>query len=453
MKTKKIHFIGIGGIGMSGIAQVLLSRGYKVSGSDSNENAMTKTLASNGAEIYIGHKESNISDVNCIVYSTAINSSNPEFIKAKREDIPLIRRAQMLAELMKETKSIAIAGSHGKTSTSGMVATIFTSAKLNPTYVVGGIISNIGTNAASGSGEYFIAEADESDGSFLLLNPRFAVVTNIDNDHLDYYKNEDKIKDTFVEFINAIPGATPIVLNASDRNSVSIASQLSRPYVMFGMKSDIGAIYQASDLIHSPGNTKFNVWNGAQALGEITINVSGIHNVMNAMAAISISLVAGIKFEEIQKGLLLYKGMGRRLESLWKFKNFEVIDDYGHHPTEIKATLKTLKEVYKKTVCVVFEPHRYTRTQQLWSEFAASFADADEVFVSPIYAASEIEIEGVNSESLAKAILHNNSKAIYIDNLSRMADLIEERKNQNVVFLTLGAGAISKKIREIVKCL
>lgn len=452
-RKSKIHFIGIGGIGMSGIADVLLSRGFKVSGSDAVQNALTDSLSKKGAEIFIGHHETNLNEVGCIVYSTAINTSNPEIIRAKKDNIPLVRRAQMLAEIMKGTQSIAIAGSHGKTTTSGMVSTIFQSAGKDPTFVVGGIISNLGTNALSGEGTHFIAEADESDGSFLLLHPKYAAITNIDNDHLDHYKNEEKIKQAFVEFINDIPGTSPVVLNAADTNTQSILPMLTRSYVQFGMNADDKADYLASDIVYCPGRTEFKVSQKKVELGQITINVSGMHNVMNAMAAISISLVAGITFKDIQKGLLLYKGMGRRLESLWKHASFEVLDDYGHHPTEIRATLKTLKDVFKKTVCVVFEPHRYTRTQQHWNEFAFSFSDADEVFVSPIYAASENAIEGINSEKLVEAISKNQSNAKFLQDLSQMKSMIADRKEKDVVFLTLGAGSISKKIREIVKTL
>lgn len=451
----KIHFIGIGGIGMSGIAEVLLDLGHRVSGSDMVASPITQRLASKGAEIYHGHAASNLNGVTLVVYSTAIDSGNPEIQRARAEKIPLVRRAEMLAELMRLKKGIAIAGSHGKTTTTSMVATIFHEAGLDPTHIIGGIVSNLGGNARKGSGEYLIAEADESDGSFLLLDPQLAVVTNIDNDHLDYHKTEENIRRSFIDFINRLPFYGRVALNAHDVGTRMILGEIKRPYVLFGIAKDRPDLqrldYAASAISYLPGKTQFEVWSKGVLMGHITTRVSGAHNVLNALAAIAISHEAGLTLEQIAVGIERFVGVGRRLESLWKSGDFEIIDDYGHHPTEIKATLATIKEVFQKPVCVVFEPHRYSRTEQLWEDFLTCFEGADEVFVGPIYAASEIAIPGITGEVLARELAQRNGKTTYIDDLAKMKALIQERRAKKMIFLTLGAGSISKKAKGIVE--
>jgi UDP-N-acetylmuramate--alanine ligase len=453
-KKIKIHFVGIGGIGMSGIAEVLLSLGYPVSGSDISQSSTTENLKTNGAEVYIGHKESNVNEVGLVVYSSAIDSTNPEIIRAKRERIPLVKRAEMLAELMRLKYGIAIAGSHGKTTTTSMVATIFHDAGKDPTHIIGGVVSNLGGHAKKGDGEVLIAEADESDGSFLYLNPINAVVTNIDNDHLDFHKSEENIRKAFVEFINKLPFYGKVALNAFDPGTKKIMDSIKRPYVLFGISTGLedrmSLDYAADKVKYEPSYTEFDLWHKGQKVAHVTTQTSGTHNVLNALAASAICHVSGLEFEQIANGLKKFRGVGRRLEKLWSLKGFEIIDDYGHHPTEIKATLSTLKNVFKKPICVVFEPHRYSRTQQLWDDFIGSFDDADEVFISPIYAASEAAIPGINMEKLIEAMKLNGKKVTAIPNLDNMRELIEKRKSQDMVFLTLGAGSISKKIKLIV---
>lgn len=447
----KIHFIGIGGIGMSAIAEVLLDLGHRVSGSDVASGPITERLASKGAEIYLGHREENLKDVTLVVYSTAIDPNNPEVQRARREKIPLVRRAEMLADLMKLKTGIAIAGSHGKTTTTSMVATIFHEAKLDPTHIIGGIVSNLGGNARTGKGEFLIAEADESDGSFLFLSPQWAVVTNIDNDHLDYHKTEENIRKAFIDFVNKLPFFGRAALNGQDPGTRMILSELKRPYVLFGVAKTSDERrqldYVADNTDFGPGHTEFDFWHKGVKLGRLMTRVSGVHNVLNAMAAAAISLEAGLSFAQVAAGISKFEGVGRRLESLWKQGGFEVIDDYGHHPTEIRATLATIKDVYKKPVCVVFEPHRYTRTQQLWQDFTRCFEGADEVFIGPIYAASEAEIPGVSAQKLAQEI----GGAKYLPSLDAMGELMRERKNKDMVFLTLGAGSISKKAKTLVQ--
>lgn len=454
-KKIKIHFVGIGGIGMSGIAEVLLSLGYPVSGSDISTGPAIEHLRSAGAQIFIGHSEENVQDAGLVVYSSAIDATNPEIRKAKAERIPLVRRAEMLAELMRLKYGIAIAGSHGKTTTTSMVATIFHEAGKDPTHIIGGVVSNLGGHARKGNSEYLIAEADESDGSFLYLNPIMAVVTNVDNDHLDFHKTEENIRQAFVDFINRLPFYGRVALNAHDPGTKKILEFVKRPFVFFGIARNLDEKvvldYSADSIVYLPRKTTFDLWTKGSRVGTITIQTSGEHNVLNALAAISISRESGLEFEQIVSGLARFGGVGRRLESVWKKNEFEIIDDYGHHPTEIRATLKTLKSVYKKRICVVFEPHRYSRTQQHWKDFTNCFVDADEVYLGPIYAASEAAIPGITAQSLAAALVENGVKASFIPNYDVMMDLVKEKMSGDMVFLTLGAGSISKKIKEIVK--
>ncbi len=454
LKTTKLHFIGIGGIGMSGIAEVLLDLGYSVSGSDLNSSPVVENLKNKGAEIFIGHKASNVEGCALIIYSSAIDNKNPEVIRAKQLQIPMIRRAEMLAELMRLKFGIAVAGSHGKTTTTSLIATIFHEAKLDATYIIGGIVRNLGGNAKKGDGEYLIAEADESDGSFLLLNPIMAAVTNIDDDHLDHYGTKEKIVEAFIEFVNKTPFYGRVALNANDATSVEIKTQVKRPIVWYGIEvggDDIDYVANAVEL--SASGTKFDLYFKGEKIARIQTNLMGYHNISNSLAAIAISREAGLDWDIIQKGLLSFQGVGRRLEKLYEKNSFVVIDDYGHHPTEVRATISTLRRVDKRTLCVVFEPHRYTRTQNFWKEFQECFEGADELYLTPIYAASENPIEGITSEALIKEMKAKGKNVFLIENLDEMKTLITDRKNKELVFVTLGAGAISKKIREIIKSL
>lgn len=452
LKTTKLHFIGIGGIGMSGIAEVLLDLGYKVSGSDLNSSPVTENLQKKGAEIFIGHKASHIEGATLIVYSSAIDPKNPEFSSAIEQKIPMIRRAEMLAELMRLKFGIAVAGSHGKTTTTSLVATIFQEAKLDATHIIGGIVRNLGGNAKKGDGKYLIAEADESDGSFLLLSPIMAAVTNIDNDHLDHYGSKDKIVEAFVEFVNRLPFYGRAALNANDETSLLIKAQVKRPMIWYGIDiSSEEADYVARDVKLSASGTEFDLYYQGKKTIRFKTNLMGIHNVSNTLAAIALSHEAGLEWDVIQKGLLNFQGVGRRLEKLFEKDSFVVIDDYGHHPTEVKATVSALRNVDTRPLCVVFEPHRYTRTQNFWKEFQECFTGVDEIFITPIYAASEKPIEGITSEAMVKEMQGQGKKVTFLQSLDGMKSLLDEKKNTNTVFVTLGAGAISKKIREMVK--
>ena len=452
LKTTKLHFIGIGGIGMSGISEVLLDLGYSVSGSDLNSSAVTEHLKSKGASIYLGHSASNIDGANLIIYSSAIDTRNPEFAQAQELKIPMIRRAEMLAELMRLKFGIAVAGSHGKTTTTSLIATIFQEAKLDATHIIGGIVSNLGGNARKGDGEFLIAEADESDGSFLLLNPIMAAITNIDDDHLDFYGTKEKVVEAFVEFVNKLPFYGRIALNADDASSVAIKSRIKRPTVWYGIENNNEDVtYLARNVQLSASGTSFDLYYHGEKIIQIKTHLLGLHNVSNTLAAISISHEAELEFSVIQQGLLKFVGVGRRLEKLFENDKFLVIDDYGHHPTEVRATIKALKNVDRRPLCVVFEPHRYSRTQSFWKEFQESFEGVDELFISPIYAASEKPISGITSEALVAEMKAKGKNASFISSLDEMKMLIDDRKNKEHLFVTLGAGAISKKVREVLK--
>jgi len=452
LKTTKLHFIGIGGIGMSGIAEVLLDLGYKVSGSDLNASAVTENLQKKGAEIFIGHKSTNVEGCTLVVYSSAIDTKNPEVIRAQELQIPMIRRAEMLAELMRLKFGIAVAGSHGKTTTTSLIATIFQEAKLDATHIIGGIVRNLGGNAKKGDGDYLIAEADESDGSFLLLSPIMAAVTNIDDDHLDHYGTKEKIVEAFVEFVNKLPFYGRAALNANDPASVSIKSKVKRGLIWYGIDLDKEvADYVAKDVVLSASGSEFDLYYKGEKVFRYKTHLMGMHNISNTLAAISISHEANLSWDVIQKGLLNFQGVGRRLEKLHEKNKFVVIDDYGHHPTEVKATISTLRRVDERPLCVVFEPHRYSRTQNFWKEFQESFQGADELFLTPIYAASEKPIDGITSEAMVKEMKANGKNVTFLSSLDEMKGLINERKDKSCVFVTLGAGAISKKIRDIVK--
>ncbi len=454
-KRNKVHFVGVGGIGMSGIAEVLLDLGHRVSGSDIAESAITERLRSKGAEIHLGHREANVDGASLVVYSTAIDANNPEIKRARSARLPLVRRAEMLAELMRLKYGIAIAGSHGKTTTTSMVATIFHEAGKDPTHIIGGVVNNLGGNAQKGDGDVLVAEADESDGSFLHLNPIMAVITNVDNDHLDYHGSEENLRRAFADFANKVPFYGRVVLNAQDAWTQKILTELKRPYVRVGLarglEDRMSLDYAAEKPEYRPGRTEFDLWHQGQRVGRVVTQVSGEHNVLNALAAVAVSHEAGLGFPEILAGIAKFGGVGRRLESLWKEGDFEVIDDYGHHPTEIRATLATLKQVYRKPICVVFEPHRYSRTQHLWKDFTECFRDADEVYVGPIYAASEAAIPGITGERLAEDIHARNGHTQFMPNLDGIKELIASRRSREMVLLTLGAGSISKKAKAIVR--
>ena len=444
----KIHFVGIGGIGMSGIAEVLLASGYKVSGSDVSESPNVKKLKSLGGEIYIGHKAENLNEVTVVVYSSAVTDTNPEVARAKQEGIPVIRRAEMLAELMRLKYGLAVAGTHGKTTTTSFLATILQECHLDPTYIIGGIVKNLNGHAKVGKGDFLVAEADESDGSFLLLTPVMSVITNIDNDHMDHYGTEENLYKSFVEFANKIPFYGIVALNGHDEKLMHLKEEMKRPVVTFGI--DIPADFTAKNVQYGHFDTTFDLYYKNECKVRFEIHLPGRHNILNCLGAVALAFHTGIKFDEIAKAAKKLEGVGRRFQLLFKENSFEVVDDYGHHPTEIASTLRIVRETrsdYKKIV--IFEPHRFTRTRDCWDQFLHCFNDADEVYLLPIYAASEQFIDGITTDRLIEDInrLHPQL-ARKINNINDLGSVIDSHKNNKTIVVTLGAGSIGKAARK-----
>lgn len=442
-----VHFIGIGGIGMSGIAEILLSLGYKVTGSDISESANVVRLRELGAKVFIGHAKNNITDeTTVVVYSSAVNEFNPEMQIARENQIPIMRRAEMLAELMRLKRGIAIAGTHGKTTTTSFLATILSASNYDPTYIIGGIVSNLAGHAKVGSGEYLVAEADESDGSFLMLNPIMSVVTNIDLDHMDHYGSEDVLLESFEEFINKVPFYGLSSLNADDKRLMNLVPSVKKPVVTFGIVNE--ADYNASDITMDGLSSEFDLIHDGKNLGRILINLPGKHNVLNALGAISIAHKMGVPIDKIKSSIKSFENVGRRFQLLFKNDDVEILDDYGHHPTEIASTLGTLKDIRTHKKIAIFEPHRFSRTKDCWNEFLHCFNDVDELYMCPIYPASEEPIAGITSERLVEDInrLHPGlAKNIELKDIDSII-----RTNKNSTIMTLGAGSIGRVIREWV---
>lgn len=451
-RKKKVHFIGVGGIGMSGIAEILLSSGYTVSGSDIAESDTTRRLASLGAIIHYGHKEENLNSSDVVVVSSAIDEKNPEIQAARRNKVPIIQRAEMLGELMKMKTSIAIAGTHGKTSTTSMIATIVHSADLDPTIIIGGKVDALGGNAKLGKGDFLVAEADESDKSFLVLPSTIAIVTNIDNDHLNNYGTIQNIKDAFVDFINRIPFYGQAILCADDENVKSILPRLKKPYTTYGLSPQ--AELQAKNLDFNNFGTDFEVWKEEKLLGRARCNVPGKHNVLNALAALATGMEIGLTFEQASKGLAQFKGVRRRFELKGEQGGVKVFDDYGHHPTEIKATLAAARKAWNGRIVTCFQPHRYSRTQDCYEDFVKAFDDADVVYVADIYAAGEAPLPGISSEKLAEDIRSQGHRsAEYIGAVKDVAEKIKGQMQKGDLFLTLGAGNIYSAGEALLKVL
>jgi UDP-N-acetylmuramate--alanine ligase len=449
-KIQRIHFVGIGGIGMSGIAEVLLNLGYKVSGSDLKASAVTQRLASLGASTFEGHRAENISGAEVVVTSSAIANDNPEVAEAHKLHIPVIQRAEMLAELMRLKYGIAVAGMHGKTTTTSMVAAVLAAGGLDPTVVVGGRVDAMGSNARLGKSQYLVAEADESDRSFLKLSPILSVVTNIDREHMDTYRNMRDVKKTFVEFMNRVPFYGMIVACNDDPQLRRLLPDVQRRTVTYGTKrgSDFGIKIPTSrangtrEMGH-PVN-RFQVTYRDEDLGEFTLHVPGMHNVLNATAAIAVGVGLDISVDAIRTALDQFRGVDRRFQLKGRAAGVSVIDDYGHHPTEIKATLAAARQCGFRRVHVIFQPHRYTRTRDLMEEFTTAFTDADSLIILDIYAASEKPIEGVTGEALAKLISETGKRAQYADSFTSAIASATTAAEDGDMILTLGAGSVSQ---------
>ncbi|MGA8442587.1 MAG: UDP-N-acetylmuramate--L-alanine ligase [Candidatus Sulfotelmatobacter sp.] len=451
-KIQQIHFVGIGGIGMSGIAEVLLNLGYKVSGSDLKPSGVTQRLAGLGAVVFEGHRAENIAGAEVVVTSSAIAVENPEVVEAHKLHVPVIQRAEMLAELMRLKYGIAIAGMHGKTTTTSMVAAVLAGGGLDPTVVVGGRVDAMGSNARLGKSQYLVAEADESDRSFLKLSPILSVVTNIDREHMDCYRNMRDVKKTFLEFMDRVPFYGMVVACNDDPLLRRLLPEVQRRTVTYGTKRGSDFLIQ---LETSSGHTngknegqplsRFRVRYRKKDLGEFTLHVPGVHNILNATASIAVGVGLDIQTEAIRAGLDQFRGVDRRFQLRGRAAGVSVIDDYGHHPTEIKATLAAARQCGFRKLHVVFQPHRYTRTRDLMEEFTTAFGDADSLFVLDIYAASEKPIEDVSGETLARAIREKGERsAEYVSSFPDAVRAAAIAAEDGDMILTLGAGSISQ---------
>ena len=448
-KIQRIHFVGIGGIGMSGIAEVLLNLGYKVSGSDLKSSAVTQRLAGLGATVFEGHLAENIAGVEVVVASSAIPSDNPEIAQAHALHVPVIQRAEMLAELMRLKYGIAIAGMHGKTTTTSMVAAVLAGGGLDPTVVVGGRVDAMGSNARLGKSQYLVAEADESDRSFLKLSPILAVITNIDREHMDCYRNMGDVKRAFLDFVDRVPFYGMVVVCNDDAMLRRLFPQIRRRMVTYGTRRGSDFHIKVEAPVVNPGEahpiSRFLVSFKQKNLGEFRLHVPGVHNVLNAAAAIAVGIGLDIDVEHIRAALENFRGVDRRFQLRGQAAGVSVIDDYGHHPTEIRATLAAARQCGFRKVHVVFQPHRYTRTQLLMDDFAKAFGDADTLFVLDIYAASESPIEGITAETLVRHIKEvGGHDARYAASFAEAAEAVVARAHDGDMILTLGAGNVSQ---------
>ncbi|RFT15430.1 MAG: UDP-N-acetylmuramate--alanine ligase [Candidatus Saccharicenans subterraneus] len=451
-KLNRIHMVGIGGTGMCGIAEVLLNLGYQVSGSDLQENEATQRLARLGATIHRGHAAENVGQADVVVISSAVREDNVEVLQARARKIPVIPRAEMLAELMRMKYGIAVAGAHGKTTTTSMTAMVLEVAGFDPTVIVGGRLNTLGANARLGEGDFIVAEADESDRSFLYLSPFIAVLTNIDAEHLDHYGTLDEIKKTFVSFANKVPFYCPIILCLDDPNLQSIIPDLERKIITYGFSSQ--ADIQARDFSFSEFSSQSTLYAFGQRLGRLKLNVPGKHNILNAMAATAVGLDLDIPARTILKALEEYSGTGRRFELKGMVGDIMVIEDYAHHPTEIRATLEAARTGWDRRLVAVFQPHRYSRLARLLPDFATAFNQADILLVTEIYAAGEDPIEGVSGQALFEAIRQFGHKNVLFEPvLNRIPERLAEILAPNDMLLVLGAGNISRIIPETIRLL
>jgi UDP-N-acetylmuramate--alanine ligase len=446
---QRIHLVGIGGSGMSGIAEVLLSTGYAVSGSDLKISSVTERLRQLGATTYEGHQAQNVRGAHVVVISSAIPSENVEVVEAHRLKIPVIPRAEMLAELMRLKYGIAVAGAHGKTTTTSMVAAVLAAADLDPTFVVGGRVNHTGASARVGQGDYMVVEADESDRSFLLLAPVIAVVTTIDREHLDHYASLEEIQEVFLQFSNRVPFYGTVILCLDEPNVQAIIPGVKRPVITYGTSSQADVII--SDIKLNGLSSEFRLAYHGDDLGIFTLPAPpGIHNVRNAAAAAAVGLSLNVPADLIRAGLAKFSGVGRRFEIKGSFAGVTLIDDYGHHPAEIRATLEAARGCGYKRLLVLFQPHRYTRTQHLWDDFCHSFNQADVLVLTEIYAAGESPMEGVSGERLAEAISNAGHKNVVFSSTMQggLEYVLRDARPDDAV-LAIGAGSINRVLDQL----
>ncbi len=444
-----IHFVGIGGIGMSGIAELLHNLGYEVTGSDIKESENTRRLKSLGIKVYIGHRAENVDSAHVVVVSSAVREDNPELVEAQKRAIPIIPRAEMLAELGRLKYSILVAGAHGKTTTTSLIASVFSQAGLDPTVVIGGRLKATGSNVRLGQGEFLIAEADESDGSFLKLSPTVAVATNIDREHMDYFKTMDSLCAAFRQFLDKVPFYGLSVLCADNIYLRNILKELNRKALSCGLLED--ADVRAYRIRHSDYGMSFHVLYRGEELGEFYIPLLGNHNVLNSLFAITVAKELFIDTETIREALRGFSGIQRRFEFKGLFRGCRVYDDYGHHPTEIRATLGAVSEIVKGERVVVFQPHRYSRTRDLFDEFVTAFDNTDRLYLLDIYPAGEAPIEGITTEALYREIKKRHSRAYYIPDREALLEELVGTLKEGDLLITLGAGDVWKVGEELVK--
>ena len=449
-KARHIHFVGIGGIGMSGIAEVLINLCFEVSGSDIEKSSITEHLESIGAEIDYRHSAENVRGSDVVVFSSAIGPKNPEIIKAKKLALPIIPRSEMLGELMRMRTGIAVAGAHGKTTTTSLAAVVLEEAGLDPTVVVGGQVKSLRKNVRLGEGTLLVAEADESDGNFVSLSPVFAIITNIDAEHIDFYGGLDRIHDAFVTFANRVPFNGAVICCIDDTQVRSIVPRIERRVLTYGLGDEAqirGAIIEAR-----AEGTAFTVTVDGKRLGELYLRLPGKHNVLNALAVCALAEELGIGFDYLKRAFAGFQGVSRRFEIKGEVGGVLFVDDYGHHPTEVKATIEAARENFERRLVILFQPHRYTRTRDLFKRFKSSFAAADEVYITKIYAAGELPIEGVTGELIYRAVLSSGKKNVHFipdrDELKRTAG---SNLTSGDLLMTLGAGDIWKLGEELMK--
>ncbi|PID45458.1 MAG: UDP-N-acetylmuramate--L-alanine ligase [Proteobacteria bacterium] len=446
-RIKHIHFVGIGGSGMGGIAEIISNLGYRVTGSDIAQGAMTNRLKHLGAEIFIGHAAENIAGANVVVISSAVSEDNPEVIEARAKGIPVIARAEMLAEIMRFSNGIAVAGTHGKTTTTSLVTSLLAEGGLDPTFIIGGLLHSTASNSKLGNGEYLVAEADESDASFLLLKPMIAIVTNIDADHLSTYDGDfEKLKATFVEFLHHLPFYGLAVMCVDDEHVCEILPEVSRTIVSYGIQYD--ADVRGTDVRYDGGKSYFNVERKGKPTLAIELNMPGEHNVLNALAAVAVAAEVGVSDDAIQRGLANFQGVGRRFNCYGDIETNNgkvmLVDDYGHHPTEMAATMNAVRTAWPtRRLVVLFQPHRFTRTRDLFEDFATVLSEPDVLLLLDVYAASEEPIMGADGRALSRAI-RNRGKVdpVFIADDADILENLQHQLQDGDVLLTLGAGSI-----------
>jgi UDP-N-acetylmuramate--alanine ligase len=447
-RVRHVHFIGVGGIGMSGLAEILRTLEFDVSGSDMKEGDTTHRLARLGVRIDIGHRAENVRGADVVVYSSAINAQNPEIVEAHKNGTPVIPRAEMLAELMRVKYGVAIAGSHGKTTTTSLVSTILAAAGFDPTVVVGGRMHAWGTNAKLGAGDLLVAEADESDGSFLRLTPTIAAVTNIDPEHLDFYGTHEKVKEAFVQFVQKVPFYGLAVLCLDHPSVQELLPRIGRRHVTYGLSPQ--ADYSARAVGFHKLRTSFVAYRGGRPLGEFTVQMPGQHNVLNCLAAIAIADELEVPIDVIKDALSTFRGVARRFTIVAEVNGVALVDDYGHHPAEVVATLAAARKAFDGRVIVAFQPHRHTRTHHLFDEFTRAFNQADRLVLLDIYAAGEAPIEGVSSARLAAAIQKHGHHAVsYEPDRSKVAKILAAEARPGDCVIALGAGDVNRILRDV----